>query len=65
MQGEPEVADASVTLHQPEACRVLSRGSCPWITAPGSGGMHRLLGGETWIVTCARTQTSWWLLQQP
>ena len=32
---------------------------------PGSGGLHRLLGGEVWIVTCARTQASWWLQQQP
>ena len=27
---------------------------------PGSGGLHRLLGGEVWIVTCACTQASWW-----
>ena len=26
----------------------------------GSGGLHRLPGGEVWIVTCARTQVSWW-----
>ena len=32
---------------------------------PGSGGLHRLLGGELWIVTCACTQVSWWLQQQP
>ena len=32
---------------------------------PGSGGLHRLLGGEVWIVTCACTQASWWLQQQP
>ena len=32
MQGEPGVAEASVTFQQPEACRVFSRGSCPWIT---------------------------------
>ena len=34
MQGEPAVAEAGVTLHQPEACRAFSRGSCPWITGP-------------------------------
>ena len=34
MQGEAAVAEAGVTLHQPEACRVFSRGSCPWITGP-------------------------------
>ena len=32
---------------------------------PGSGGLHRLLGGEVWIVTCVCTQASWWLQQQP
>ena len=26
---------------------------------PGSGGLHRLLGGAVWIVTCACTQASW------
>ena len=49
MQGEPEAAEASVTLPQPEACRAFSRGSCPWITgpwqwraaqAPGRGGVE-------------------------
>ena len=34
MQGEPVTAEASMTLHQPEARRVFSRGSCPWITGP-------------------------------
>ena len=34
MQGEPVVAEAGVTLQQPEAHRVFSRGSCPWITGP-------------------------------
>ena len=32
MQGEPVAAEASVSLQQPEECRVFSRGSCPWIT---------------------------------
>ena len=49
MRGEPAVAEASVTLHQPEARCAFSRGSCPWITgpwwwraaqAPGSGGVY-------------------------
>ena len=31
---EPAVAEAGVTLHQPEACHVFSRGNCPWITGP-------------------------------
>ena len=34
MQGEPAVAEASVTLQQSEARRVFSWGSCPWITGP-------------------------------
>ncbi len=34
MQGEPAVAEASVTLRQPEVHRAFSRGSCPWITGP-------------------------------
>ena len=48
MWGQPEVAEADVTLQQPEARRVFSRGSCPWIMgpwqwraaqAPGRGGV--------------------------
>ena len=34
MQGETAEAEASVTLQQPEARRVFSWGSCPWITGP-------------------------------
>ena len=34
MQGEPAAAEAGMTLHQPEAHRVFSLGSCPWITGP-------------------------------
>ena len=34
MWGEPAAAETSVTLHQPEACRVFSRGSCPCIMGP-------------------------------
>ena len=30
-----------------------------------NGRLHRLLAGEVWIVTCACTQDSWWLQQQP
>ena len=49
MWGEPVAAEAGMTLHQREARRVFSRGSCPWITgpwqwwaaqAPGRGGVH-------------------------
>ena len=48
MWSEPAVAEASMTLQQPEACLVFSRGSYPWITgpwqwwaaqAPGRGGV--------------------------
>ena len=48
MRGEPAAAEAIMMLHQPEARRVFSRGSCPWITgpwqwraapAPGRGGV--------------------------
>ena len=34
MQGEPVAAEAGMMLKQPEACRVFSWGSCPWITGP-------------------------------
>ena len=48
MLGKPVAAEAGVTLHQAEALRVFSQGSCPWITgpwqwraaqAPGRGGV--------------------------
>ena len=65
MRGKPAVAEAGMTLQQPEACRVFSQRSCPWTGDPGSGGLNRLQGGEVWIVTCACTQASWWLQQQP
>ena len=34
MWGEPVAAEAGVTLQQHEVHRVLSWGSCPWITGP-------------------------------
>ena len=34
MWGEPAVAEAGMTLQQPEAHRVFFRGSCPWIMGP-------------------------------
>ena len=34
MWGEPSVAEASMTLQQPEVRRVFSQGSCPWIMGP-------------------------------
>ena len=48
MRGEPVAAESGVTLQQPEARRVFSRGSYPWITglwqwqaaqAPERGGV--------------------------
>ena len=63
MQSEPVVAEASMRLHQPEA--QLPGEVVPGSQDPGSGGLHRLLGGEVWIVTCACTQASWWLQPQP
>ena len=52
MRGEPAAAEASMTLHQPEARCVFSRGSCPWIMgpwqwraaqAPGRGSVNNVL----------------------
>ena len=62
MQGEPAVADISVTLQQPEVRHVYSRGSCPWITgpwqwraaqAPGSGGVDSDLCLHTGFLVAA------------
>ena len=48
MWSEPAVAEAGVTLHQPDEHHAFSRGSCPWVTgpwqwraaqAPGRGGV--------------------------
>ena len=65
MRGEPAAAEAGMTLHQPEACHVFSRGVVPGSRDPGSGGLHRLPEEEVWRVTCACTQPFWWLQQQP
>ena len=52
-------------------CDSLSHPTCssgevvPGSWDPGSGRLHSLLGREVWIVTCACTQASWWLQQQP
>ena len=62
IRGEPAVAEASVTLHQPEAHRAFSRGSCPWITrpwqwlaaqAPGRGGVDSDLCSHTGFLLAA------------
>ena len=62
MQGELGAAAAGVTLHQPEARCVFSRGSCPWITepwqwraaqAPGRGGVESDLCSHTGFLVAA------------
>ena len=62
MQGEPAVTEAGVTLQQPEARPVFSRGSCPWITgpwqwraaqAPGRGGVASDLCSHTGFLVAA------------
>ena len=62
MWGESAVAEAGVTLHQPEVRRVFSRGSCPWITgpwqwqaaqAPGRGGVESDLCLHTGFLVAA------------
>ena len=61
MRGKPAATEAGKTLQQPEACYVFSRGSCPWIMGPWQWRAAQAPGGKVWIVTCARTQDSWWL----
>ena len=62
VQGEPAAVEASMTLQQPEACCVFSRGSCPWITgpwqwraaqAPGRGGVDSVLCLHTGFLVAA------------
>ena len=63
---------ASLQRQRPASrCSSLRRAvRSPWEVVPGSwdpgsGRLHRLLGGAVWIVTCACTQASWWWQQQP
>ena len=67
MQSETAVAEAGVTLHQPEARRVFSRGSCPWITgpwpwwaaqAPRRGGVESDLCSHTGFLVAAAALAS-------
>ena len=62
MHGMPAVAEVSMKLKQPEACHVLSQGSCPWITgpwpwwaaqAPGRGGVDSELCSHTGFLVAA------------
>ena len=67
MRGHPAVAEASVTLQQPEAYCVFPWGSCPWITgpwqwqaapapAPGRGGVDSNLCLHTGFLVAAADQ---------
>ena len=62
MRGEPPAAEAAMMLQQPEARRVFSWGSCPWITgpcqwraaqAPGRGGVESDLCFHTGFLVVA------------
>ena len=62
MRGEPAAAEASVTLHQPEARRAFYWGSCPWLTghwqwqaaqAPGRGSVESDLCSHTGFLVAA------------
>ena len=59
MRDKLAATEASMMWQQPEARRVFSGEVVPGSRDPGSGGLHRLPGGEVWIVTCACTQASW------
>ena len=56
MRGKPEAVEANMTLQQPEACHVFSRGCCPRITEPWQWQATQAPGGGVWIVTCGCTQ---------
>ena len=60
--GRACAAEAGVTLHQPEARRAFSRGSCAWITGPwqwraahvpGRGGVESDLCSHTGFLVAA------------
>ena len=62
MRGEPAAAEASMTLHQPEARCAFFRVSCPWVTgpwqwraaqAPGRGGVESDLCSHTGFLVAA------------
>ena len=62
MRGETAAAEASMTLHQPEACCAFSWRSCPWIMgpwqwraaqAPGRGGVDSDLCLHTGFLVAA------------
>ena len=60
--GEPAAAEGGMMLHQCEAHRAFSQGSCPWITrpwqwraaqAPGRGGVESDLCSHTGFLVAA------------
>ena len=62
MRGKPVVAEAGMTLQQPEVHHLFSWGSCPWITgpwqwwateAPGRGGVDSDLCLHTGFLVAA------------
>ena len=57
MRGEPAVAEAGVTLHQPEVHRAFSQGSCPWqwraAQSPGRGCVDSDLCWHTGFLVAA------------
>ena len=56
MWGELAAAEAGVTLQQPEARRVFSRGSCPRITGPWQWWAAQALGrGDVESDLCSHT----------
>ena len=66
MRGKPAAAQTSgVTLQQPGHALCSPGEVFPGSWDTVSGGLHSFLGAEVWIVTCASTQDSWWLPQQP
>ena len=67
MQGEPVASEAGVMLHQREARRAFSQGSCPWITgawqwraaqAVGRGGVDSDLCSHTGFLAAAAALAS-------
>ena len=59
MQGKPAAAEASVTFSSLRRTMCSPGEVVPGSWDPGSGGLHRLPGGQVWIVTWACTQASW------
>ena len=67
MRGGPAAAEAGVTLHEREARRASSRGSCPWVTgpwrwraaqAPWKGGVESDLCSHTGFLVAAAALAS-------